>query len=125
MITQSMFVIAVPDLARTAAFHRRVLAFEVHEMGEPDWRILVNGGCTIMAAARPTATAPADIGDHAYFAYLVVDKIDEYYRRALDARAEIFKDLSTEPSAIREFGLRTPDGHRLMIGQPVAGTISR
>ena len=120
MITQSMFVIAVPDLTRCAAFYRSVLGFEVHEMGEPDWRIFVNGNCTIMAASRPAAMPPSDLGDHAYFAYLVVDKIDEYYRRAIHARAEIFKDLSNEPCAIREFGLRMPDGHRLMIGQPIA-----
>jgi predicted enzyme related to lactoylglutathione lyase len=120
MITQSMFVIAVPDLQRTAAFFRSVLAFKIHESEEPDWRIFVNGSCTIMAAERPSAPPPVSLGDHAYFAYLLVDKVDAYYRRALDARVEIFKDLTNEPCAIREFGLRTPDGHRLMIGQQLS-----
>ncbi|MEM8768860.1 MAG: VOC family protein [Pseudomonadota bacterium] len=36
---------------------------------------------------------------------------------ATTAGAELIKDLADEPWGIREFGLRTPDGHRIMIGQ--------
>jgi len=33
MITSTMYVIAVPNLARSAEFYRDVLGFEVREMG--------------------------------------------------------------------------------------------
>jgi uncharacterized glyoxalase superfamily protein PhnB len=57
------------------------------------------------------------LGDHSYFAYLVVDDADAYYQRAVSANAEIFKPIVNEPWGMREFGLRTVDGHRLMVGQ--------
>ena len=81
-------MLAVPDLQRSAAFYRDVLGFEVRV-----------------------------IGDHSYFAYLVVDDVDGYHRQVVAAGAEIVKPLATEPWGMREFGLRTADGHRIMVGQ--------
>ena len=71
----------------------------------------------IAAGECPEAQAPATLGDHAYFAYLVVDDARAYYERARQAGAEITKQLADEPWGMREFGLRTVDGHRIMIGQ--------
>ena len=39
MILRSMFVIAIPDLARSAAFYREVLGIEIREIGDPGWRM--------------------------------------------------------------------------------------
>ena len=49
MITATRFVLAVPNLATSAAYYRDVLGFEVHEIGDPGWRFFVREGCTIMA----------------------------------------------------------------------------
>ena len=116
MIRSAMFVLAVPDLERSGAFYRDVLGFEVREMGDPGWRMFVADDCRIMAGACPDAIPARDLGDHAYFGYLVVDDADAYYRRAMAYRAEIVKPIASEPWGMREFGLRTVDGHRLMIG---------
>ena len=35
------------------------------------------------------------------------------------AGGEVTKSLRDEPWGMREFGLRTVDGHRLMIGSPI------
>ena len=112
-----MFVLAVPDLSRSGAFYRDVLGFEVREMGDPGWRMFVRDGCRIMAGECPDAMPAAALGDHSYFAYLVVDDVDAYHRRAVAAGAEIVKRLASEPWGMREFGLRTVDGHRIMLGQ--------
>jgi uncharacterized glyoxalase superfamily protein PhnB len=72
--------------------------------------------CRIMAGECPDAIPPRDLGDHSYFGYLVVDDVDEYHQRAVAAGAEIVKPLRDEPWGMREFGLRTSDGHRLMVG---------
>ncbi|PYM91081.1 MAG: hypothetical protein DME08_22755 [Candidatus Rokuibacteriota bacterium] len=58
---------------------------------------------------------------HSYFGYLVVDDADGYYQRVRSAGAEIIKPLTTETWGMREFGLRTVDGHRIMIGQDLKG----
>jgi uncharacterized glyoxalase superfamily protein PhnB len=46
----------------------------------------------------------------------MVDDADAYCARAVGAGAEITKPIRDEPWGMREFGLRTADGHRLMIG---------
>jgi uncharacterized glyoxalase superfamily protein PhnB len=78
----------------------------------------VNGSCEIMAGACPDAMPARETGDHSYFGYLVVDSVDEYHRRAMARKAEITKPLRDEPWGMREFGLRTVDGHRVMVGSP-------
>ncbi len=115
MIKRHMYVLAVPDLTRSSVFYRDVLGFEVRELG-PGWLLYVKDGCQIMAGECRDATPLREPGDHSYFGYLVVDDVDECYRRVVAANAEIGKTLRDEPWGMREFGLRTADGHRIMIG---------
>src|SRR3954470_8830195 len=118
-ILRTTFVIAVPNLERSAAFYRDVLGFEVREIGDPGWRMYVREACRIMAGECTEAIPPAQLGDHSYFAYLTVDDIDESYEKAVAAGADLVKALATEPWGMREFGIRTVDGHRIMFGQEV------
>jgi len=116
MIRKHMYVLAVPDLERSAAFYRDVLGFTIHEMGDPGWRMFERDGCRIMAGACPDALPPAQLGDHSWFAYLEVDNADAWHARVEACGAEITKAPANEPWGMREFGLRTVDGHRIMIG---------
>ena len=116
MIRDHMYVLAVHDLDRSAAFYRDTLGFAVHEMGDPGWRMFERDGCRIMAGVCPDAMPAAATGDHACFAYLVVDDADAEHARALATGTEIVKPLTDEPWDMREFGLRTVDGHRIMVG---------
>jgi predicted enzyme related to lactoylglutathione lyase len=116
-IQRAVQVIAVPDLETSAAFYRDVLGFTIEEMGDPGWRRFVSGACQIMAGECPDAMPVADTGDHSYMLYLVVDEVDPLHARVVGSGAEIVKAPRDEPWGMREFGLRTVDGHRLMIGQ--------
>ena len=113
------FVIAVPDLARSSAYYRDVLGFEIHEIGDPGWRVYARDACTIFAGECPDAIPPTDLGDHSYFAYLVVDEIDAFHDAVRRRGGEITKELRDEPWEMREFGVRTIDGHRVMFGTPL------
>ena len=119
MIHNSMFVLAVPDLERSGAFYRDVLGFKIQEIGDPGWRLFVRDGCRIMAGECPDAMPAALLGDHSYFGYLVVDDADAYFARVVATNVEIIKKIASEPWGMREFGLRTVDGHRIMIGQNI------
>lgn len=112
-------VIAVPDLARSAAWYRDVLGFEVHEVGDPGWRWFQRDACVILAGACPDAPPPAAIGDHAYFAYIEVEGIDAFHAEVVARGAETLKPLRDEPWGMREFGIRTIDGHRMMFGEGI------
>ena len=119
-ITRHMFVIAVAELARSAAFYRDVLGFDEHDMGDSGWRMFAKDDCRIMAGACPDAMPAAALGDHSYFAYLVVDDVDAYCARVVSAGAVLTKPLRSEPWHMREFGVRTIDGHRIMFGSAIA-----
>jgi catechol 2,3-dioxygenase-like lactoylglutathione lyase family enzyme len=114
-----MHVIAVPNLAESAAFYRDALGFEVREVGDPGWRFFVRDACTIMAGECPDAVPAAELGDHSYFAYFTVSGIDDYHERVKTHGVELVKPLLDEPWGMREFGIRTPDGHRIMFGSPI------
>jgi predicted enzyme related to lactoylglutathione lyase len=113
-ITKTRFVIAVPDLKVSSAFYRDVLGFTIHTIPDPGWLFYTSEECTIMAGQCPDAIPPADLGDHSYFAYLELDNIDRYYESVIAAGAKICKTIRDEPWGMREFGLFTADGHRIM-----------
>jgi len=117
MITRKMYVIAAQDLQATAAYYQDSLGFTVCEVGDDGWRILEREGCQIMAGHCPGSVPPAELGDHSYFAYIVVDDADAYYREFEVKNVEFIKHLKNEPWDMREFGTRTIDGHRIMFGQ--------
>lgn len=116
MIQRTRYVIAVHDLERSARYYRDVLGFDVKEIGDPGWRLFVKDQCLIMAGKSPDALPPQELGDHSYFAYLEVDAIDQFYEAAVARGARVIKELRDEPWGMREFGLRTVDGHRIMFG---------
>lgn len=114
------YVIAVHDLQRSADYYRDVLGFKVYEVGDPGWRFFVRDACFIMAGECSDAIAPADLGDHSYFAYVVVEDVDALHDELAQKNITIVKKLRTEPWEMREFGIRTVDGHRIMFGAPAA-----
>lgn len=114
--TGTMSVIAVNDLATSARYYEEVLGFTVHEIGDDGWRIFAKDQCRIMAGHCPDAVPPKELGDHAYFAYINVDGIDDYYAQVKANNGRILKPLRDEPWGMREFALQTIDGHRIMFG---------
>ncbi len=115
-ILRNHYVLAVPDVDASAQFYTRVLGFT--EVGNVEgWRFVKRDTCMIMLGECPDAIAPSDLGDHSYFAYLVVDDVDAYWNEVRDLGVEVMAELTDKPWGMREFGIRTPDGHRLMIGQ--------
>lgn len=117
VIQRTIYVLAAPDLEKSAEFFRDVLGFTIHEIGDQGWRMFVRDNCRIMAGHCPDAIPPSELGDHSYFGYFVVDDVDDYYGMVTSKGAEVIKPLRTEKWGMREFGVRTIDGHRIMIGQ--------
>jgi predicted enzyme related to lactoylglutathione lyase len=113
-ITQTRFVIAVPDLQKSSSFYRDVLGFTIHTIPDPGFLFYTSGACTIFAGQCPDALSPFDLGDHSYFAYLEIDDIDSYYSSVQSKGAKISKSIRNEPWGMREFGVVTADGHRIM-----------
>jgi catechol 2,3-dioxygenase-like lactoylglutathione lyase family enzyme len=118
-VTGFRFVIAVPDLQKSAAFYRDVLGFSIVAVDDPGWLFYRNGDCTIMAGECPDAIPPSQLGDHSYYAYLQVAEVESLHESVRGGSVPICKALRDEPWGMREFGLVTADGHRIMIGSPI------
>lgn len=115
MIQRCRYVIAVPNLRRSADYYCNVLGFDVI-MTYPGWQFFRRDNCIIMAGECPDALYPDVIGDHSYFAYLEVDNAEQLHSSLVSAGAELVKPLRAEAWGMLEFGIRTIDGHRIMFG---------
>jgi len=117
-LTGSNPVLAVHDLARSSEWYERVLGCESAEIDGGGWIFCRQGAVTFMLGLCPDVVPAADIGDHSYVAYLRVDDVDAFHARAVDADADVLKPPIDEPWGMREMALRSPDGHRYMLGAP-------
>ncbi len=70
------YVLAVPDLARSAGYFESVLGFSTDWKDGDNWRALSRGSVRVMLGHCPDALPPSQTGDHSYFAYFHVDDID-------------------------------------------------
>ena len=119
-VNRTRFVIAVPDLKTSSAFYRDVLGFTIHAIPDPGWLFYTCGECVIMAGECPDAIHPSKLGDHSYFAWVQIDDIDAFYESVRASGVQICQAIRDEPWGMREFGLVTADGHRIMFGAPAA-----
>ena len=118
-ILQNHYVLAVHDVKRSARFYVDVLGFEI--VSEPDgWIFVKKDNCMIMLGECPDDMHPSELGCHNYFAYLRVDDVDAYYAQMQRAGVGSVGAVKDQPWGMREFGIRTPDGHRITVGQNVS-----
>jgi len=116
-ILQNHYVLAVHNVEASARFYTQVLGFEVAAT-PPGWIFVKKDHCMIMLGECPDDMPPGELGCHNYFAYLRVDNADEYHAQ-IAGKVEIVSSLGDRPWGMREFGFRTPDGHRIMIGHMI------
>jgi len=114
------FVLAVPDLERSAAYFRDALGFQLTWPEGTGWQLVSRGAVRIMLGHCPDAIAPAATGDHSYFGYLNIDDADALYNEFVGRGAIILQPPTDRPHGMREFVVATPDGHRMMIGQDLS-----
>ena len=115
-LTDLRCVLAVKNLAVSVAFYRDMLGFSL-DFEVPGWAFLSRDRFRVMLGECADAMAAHETGDHSYFAYVTVDDIDELYREFVAKGVSLVQELADKPWGMREFGVRTPDGHRIMFGQ--------
>ena len=115
-ITGMNYVLAVPDAMTTARWWIDEMKFEkLRDLG--GWVFVKRGPCMIMLGSCPDAIPVADLGDHQYFGYIEFDDIDAYFDEIKDGKVDLLSTPEDKPWDMREFGVRTPDGHRVMFGE--------
>lgn len=117
--TNVRFVLAVPDLARSTQYYTSVLGLTI-DFTAPGWTFLSRGSFRVMLGECPDALPPGQLGDHSWYGYVTVSDAAALFAEYRDAGAEFTQVLADKPWGMREFGVRTLDGHRIMIGQELS-----
>jgi catechol 2,3-dioxygenase-like lactoylglutathione lyase family enzyme len=115
-LTPYAFVLAVPDLDRSAAYYRDVLGFTLGWTDSADWRLAERDGVRLMIGHCPGDKRAAEIGSHSWFGYVEVDDVGAL-RSEFTARGGDCSQPTDQPYGMREIVVTTPDGHRIVFGQ--------
>ena len=118
-LTDVRFTLAVPDLARSTDYYTSVLGLRI-DFEAPGWSFLSRGRFRVMLGECTEATPPKELGDHSWYGYVTVSDAAALFAEYERAGAEFTQRLSDKPWGMREFGIRTIDGHRLMFGQELS-----
>ncbi len=115
-IVRNHHVLAVPSVAASAKFYTSVMGFR-EVLAIDGWRFVARDNCVFMLGECLDALPVQELGDHSYVVCLVVDDAEAYLSAMQEVGVELTQGLADKPWRMREFGIRTPDGHRIMIGQ--------
>lgn len=117
-VKATQHVLAVKDLEATESYFLDKLGFSVRFRVD-GWSFLSLGSFHIMLGHCPDELSARDTHDHSYFAYVNCVGIDDLYRDYQQSGAEIFQAISDKTWGLREFGVATPEGHRIMFGEEI------
>ena len=115
-VVHTRHVLAVKDLAVSAAYFKEKLGFDL-DFAAPGWEFLSFGDFKVMLGECTDALWAHATGDHSWFAHALVENVDEVYEEIRGRGAEIISPIRTQSWGIREFTVRTPDGHRVVFGK--------
>lgn len=117
-VTRSTYVLAVNDLESTARWWVEKLGFE-HWIEVEGWAFLRRDNCYLRIGDCVDAIPPAQLGDHQFFAYVELEDVKAFHDEIAGPGVDILFPPTDQPWGMREFGVRTPDGHRIMFAQDI------
>jgi hypothetical protein len=113
-VVHTRHVLAVKDLAVSAAYVIDKLGFD-RDFTAPGWELLSFGDFKVMFGECSDAMWARETGDHSYFAYALVEDVDSLFEEFKTNGAEFIQQPPTnKPWGLREFGVVTLDGHRII-----------
>jgi uncharacterized glyoxalase superfamily protein PhnB len=119
-IVDSRCVLAVRDLKESTQFYIDVLGFR-RDFGDGSdgWSFLSRDNFKVMLGECRDEKPASELGAHSYVVYLTVEGLDQLHQELVARGAQVISEPSSEPWGLREFSIRTPDGHRIRFGEPI------
>lgn len=115
-VVHTRHVLAVKDLKTSAGYFVNQLGFD-RDFVAPGWEFLSFGSFKVMLGECSDAMWAHETGDHSYFAHVLVENVDSVFEEIKTNGADLLSRPADKPWGLREFGVRTPDGHRITFGQ--------
>jgi uncharacterized glyoxalase superfamily protein PhnB len=116
-IVNSRCVLAVRDLNVSTQYYTDVLGFTEDPIRAGGWSFLTRDAFRVMLGECPDERPASELANHSYVAYWNVEGVDDLYRELAAKGAILSSAPEDKPWGLREFGLRTPDGHRITCGE--------
>ena len=116
---ESRYVLAVNNLDASINYYQKILGFKIVDE-YPGWAFLSRDSFFVMLGECKNTIPAKNIGDHSYFAYLVINNASMLYEELKSKNVDFIKILKDEEWGMREFGIQTVDGHRMMFGESIA-----
>lgn len=117
-VVHTRHVLAVQDLAVSARYFLEQLGF-ARDFTVPGWEFLSLGSFKVMLGECPDEVPATETGNHSYFAHVLVEDVDSLFRAFQQRGARFIFPVADKPWGLREFGVVTPDGHRICFGQKI------
>ena len=117
-VTATQHVLAVNNLEQSERYFIECLGFKLRFRVE-GWSFLSLQDFHVMLGHCPDEIPARDTHNHSYFAYVNCKDIDSLYETYRERGVELTQPLADKPWGLREFGIVTPEGHRIMFGQDI------
>ncbi|MEQ3637503.1 VOC family protein [Alcanivorax sp.] len=117
-VKATQHVLAVQDLEKVERYFLDTLGFAVRFRLD-GWSFLSLGGFHIMLGHCPDEMSACETKEHSYFAYVNCVGLDDLYADYQQRGADVFQTIADKPWGLREFGVATPEGHRIMFGEEI------
>jgi uncharacterized glyoxalase superfamily protein PhnB len=118
-IVNSRCVLAVCDLEVSTRYYVDILGFQHDPIRAQGWSFLTRDSFRVMLGECVGERPAGEVGNHSYFAYWNVQGVDELFQEFKAKGAMVTSEPCNKPWGLREFGLRTPDGHRIVCGEEI------
>ncbi len=118
-ILETRYVLAVQNLAASVKYYLEKLGFTT-DWADEGWHQLRRERFVVMLGECPDDRSAYETCNHSYFAYVQVANVDELHKELAGNGVEIHYALGSKPWGMREFGIITIDGHRIMFGQQLS-----
>ncbi|MFT7463056.1 MAG: catechol 2,3-dioxygenase-like lactoylglutathione lyase family enzyme [Pseudohongiellaceae bacterium] len=120
---QPRSVLAVRDLAASTRYYTEVLGFGCDPIKAPGWSFLTRDAIHLMLGECRDEVDASETGNHSWFLHIMVEEIDELHRdiseKGAHIVAHIVVPIGDRSHGHREFVVETPDGHRILFGEPM------
>jgi predicted enzyme related to lactoylglutathione lyase len=113
-------VLAVRDLRASTLYYTDVLGFSLDPINAPGWSFLSRDSIQLMLGECTDEMPASETGNHSWFLHIMVEKLDELHRWVKAKGADVVVAPGNRSHGHREFVVQTPDGHRIMFGEPLA-----
>lgn len=112
-------VLAVRNLAASTSYYTDVLGFALDPIEAPGWSFVSRDAVHLMLGECPDEVDAGETGNHSWFLHVLTEGVDELHHDLVAKGAEIIVPIGNRSHGHREFVVRTPDGHRIVFGEPL------